>query len=123
MRQVRREDTAPEMQVRRYLHRAGLRYRLHGPDLPGRPDIVLPCRRTVVFVNGCFWHGHDCKHGRTAAKWNTGFWAEKIIANRERDRRQYKALRAGGWHVEVVWECKLRQDSALRQLATRLLRR
>lgn len=123
MRQVRREDTAPELQVRRFLHRAGLRYRLHGPDLPGHPDIVLTRRRTVVFVNGCFWHGHDCKHGRTAAKWNTGFWADKIIANRKRDRRQYNALRAAGWHVEVIWECTLRHEGSLKRLAARLLQR
>ncbi len=123
MASVRQQDTAPELVVRRVLHAHGLRYTLHKCDLPGRPDIVLPKRRSVVFVHGCFWHGHDCKHGRAAPKFNVGFWAEKISTNRKRDRRQRDELRAAGWHVETVWECQIEQRSVIDRLARRLLRR
>jgi DNA mismatch endonuclease, patch repair protein len=123
MASVRQKDTVPELAVRRRLHARGLRYTLHPGDLPGRPDIVLPKRRSVVFVHGCFWHGHDCNHGNVAAKFNTGFWAEKIAANRERDRRQCNELRAAGWHVETVWECQVDQPAVIGRLAARLLRR
>jgi len=123
MASVRQQDTAPELAVRRMLHARGLRYTLHPRELPGRPDIVLPKRRTVVFVNGCFWHGHDCDHGSVAAKFNAGFWAEKIAANRERDRRQQAELHAAGWFVETVWECQIDQPRVIDRLAARLLRR
>jgi DNA mismatch endonuclease (patch repair protein) len=123
MASVRQQDTAPEMAVRRALHAQGLRYTLHERDLPGRPDIVLPKRRSVVFVHGCFWHGHDCKHGRAAPKFNVGFWAEKISTNRKRDRRQRDELRAAGWNVETVWECQIEQRGVIDRLAARLLRR
>jgi len=123
MASVRQQDTAPELAVRRKLHAHGLRYTLHPSDLPGRPDIVLPKRRSVVFVHGCFWHGHDCQHGSVAAKFNAGFWAEKIATNRERDRRQHDELRAAGWFVETVWECQIEQRSVIDRLATRLRRR
>lgn len=105
------------------LHAHGLRYTLHPRNLPGRPDIVLPKRRTVVFVHGCFWHGHDCDHGRVAAKSNAAFWAAKIAANRERDHRQRTALRAAGWLVETVWECQVEQRGIIARLAARLLQR
>lgn len=120
---VRQQDTAPELAVRRALHAHGLRYTLHSSGLPGRPDIVLPRRRTVVFVHGCFWHGHECAHGSVAAKSNADFWAAKIAANRERDGRQANALRNAGWHVEVVWECQVEQRRILDGLAVRLLKR
>lgn len=123
MARVRQQDTAPELAVRRMLHAHGLRFTLHPRDLPGRPDIVLPKRRSVVFVHGCFWHGHDCVHGSVAAKFNAGFWAEKIAANRKRDRQQGKALRASGWRVETVWECQIDQPALINRLAARLLRR
>lgn len=123
MARVRQQDTAPELAVRRMLHAHGLRYTLHPRDLPGRPDIVLPKRRTVVFVHGCFWHGHGCDHGRVAAKFNAGFWAEKIAANRERDQRQQAELRAAGWQVETVWECQVDDGSTVDELAARLRRR
>ncbi len=123
MARERQQDTAPELAVRRALHAHGLRFALHARDLPGRPDIVLPKRSSVVFVNGCFWHGHDCPHGRAAPKFNVGFWAEKIATNRERDRRQRAELRAAGWHVETVWECQIDQPASIGRLAARLLRR
>lgn len=123
MASVRQQDTAPELVVRRMLHAHGLRYTLHALGLPGRPDIVLPKRRAVVFVHGCFWHGHDCAHGSVAAKSNAEFWAAKIVANRERDRRQASALRDAGWHVETVWECQVAQRRLIDRLALRLLGR
>ncbi len=123
MKQVRRENTAPELAVRRFLHAKGLRYSLHPERLPGRPDLVLPRRRSVIFVHGCFWHGHDCPHGSIRSKSNVVFWSNKIEDNRRRDARKTAELRAAGWIVEVVWECQARDPKVLRQLARRLLRR
>jgi DNA mismatch endonuclease (patch repair protein) len=123
MKGVRQKDTAPEVAVRRCLHAHGLRYSLHRRDLPGRPDIVLPKRRTVVFVHGCFWHAHDCAHGTVAAKRNADFWAEKLSANRARDLRVQEQLRRQGWHVEVVWECQASDRAYLGTLTRRLLSR
>jgi DNA mismatch endonuclease, patch repair protein len=123
MASVRQRDTGPEVAVRRVLHAHGLRYTLHPRELPGSPDIVLPKRRTVVFVHGCFWHGHSCQHGSVSAKFNAGFWAEKIQANRERDRRQRAELRKAGWHVETIWECWIDDGRAVERLARQLLRR
>jgi DNA mismatch endonuclease (patch repair protein) len=106
MATVRGRDTRPEMTVRRALHAGGFRYRLHRKDLPGRPDVVLSKHRLVVFVHGCFWHGHDCRRGRRPST-NTDFWDPKLGRNMERDRAAQEALRAAGWAVEVVWECSL----------------
>lgn len=123
MRSVRREHTAPELEVRRFLHARGLRYSLHSPDLPGRPDIVLPRRHTVVFVHGCFWHGHDCRHGSVKSKRNAEYWGRKILANQERDQRKAAGLKALGWRVETVWECQVRDLRVLERLARALLQR
>lgn len=117
MSRIRGKDTQPELAVRRLLHAMGYRFRLHRRDLPGTPDIVLPGRRKVVFVNGCFWHGHrTCKVGRTP-KTRTEFWTQKMARNRRRDARKVRALRAAGWKVTIVWECQTRTPSTL---ATRL---
>lgn len=107
MSRIRSEDTSIEVTVRKGLHRLGLRYRLGDGGLPGRPDIVLPKHRTVVFVHGCFWHGHDCPLYRLP-KTRTAFWQAKVDANRERDARKAAELRADGWNVETVWECQIR---------------
>jgi DNA mismatch endonuclease, patch repair protein len=123
MKVVRREHTAPERAVRRHLHASGLRFSLHRADLPGRPDIVLPRRSSVVFVHGYFWHGHSCKHGAVASKTRSAFWAAKIDANRARDRRKAAALRRLGWHVETIWECQVRNPRRLEALSRRLLAR
>lgn len=123
MKKVRRENTAAELAVRRFLHAAGLRYCLHVRGLPGSPDLVLPKRRSVVFVHGCFWHGHHCAHGRVKAKSNAEYWVDKIEANRDRDRRQRRVLRAAGWHVETIWECQIERVSVLQALAARLMAR
>lgn len=123
MQRVGRKDTAPELLVRSYLHSRGLRFRLHDKRLPGTPDVSLPKRTSVVFVNGCFWHGHDCRHGTVAAQCNADYWAAKIEDNRRRDRRKRGELHALGWHVEVIWECECRNPRTLAALARRLLAR
>ena len=120
MRHIGRKDTAPELAVRKFLHAAGLRFRIHVRELPGTPDIVLPRHRTVVFVHGCFWHGHHCSHGSTRAKTNTGFWDRKITDNRARDKRKTIALRALGWRVVIVWECRCSSPSTLEALCRRI---
>jgi len=113
MSRIRGRDTKPEKAVRSLLHRMGYRFRLHGRDLPGRPDIVLPKHRTVIFVHGCFWHRHrGCKYAYTP-KSRVGFWAKKFRANRLRDRRNEISLRERGWNVLVVWECELEDPEAL----------
>jgi DNA mismatch endonuclease (patch repair protein) len=104
---IRGKNTKPEMLVRLALHRRGFRYRLHARNLPGRPDIVLPKFRAAVFVNGCFWHGHDCELFRLPAT-RTEFWSSKITSNRARDARNLAGLRTAGWRSLVIWECALR---------------
>jgi DNA mismatch endonuclease, patch repair protein len=112
MRAVRGKHTKPEMVVRKAAHRLGLRFRLHRKDLPGRPDLVFPKWRTVVFVNGCFWHGHDgCRRAKLPSS-NVAFWREKLSANVERDQRNYRELSKLGWHVEVIWQCDISDDEA-----------
>jgi DNA mismatch endonuclease, patch repair protein len=107
MSRVRGRDTQPELLLRRALHRAGLRFRLHGKELPGRPDLVFAGPRAVVFVHGCFWHGHGCPLFRLPST-RREFWADKIGATRARDGRAMLALREAGWRTLVVWECALR---------------
>ena len=99
---IRGTNTKPEMAIRRGLHALGFRYRLHGPKLPGRPDLVLPRYRAVVFVHGCFWHGHACNLFRWPST-RQDFWREKIEGNRDRDRDTVERLEAAGWEVMVVW--------------------
>jgi len=123
MQRVARKDTVAELAVRRYLHAQGLRFRLHVHGLPGTPDLVLPGRRTVVFVHGCFWHGHTCRHGAVRARTNASYWDAKIRDNRERDQRKAAALRKAGWLVETIWECESRDARRLGRLAAKLLRR
>jgi len=106
MSRIRSRDTQPEKIVRPTLHRLGLLFRLVAGDLPGRPDVVLRSRRTVVFVNGCYWHGHECAKGRSRAKVNSEFWAKKIGDNVNRDCKNYGLLNGQGWRVVVVWECE-----------------
>lgn len=112
MQSVKGRDTGPEWTVRRLLHAAGYRYRLHVRKLPGSPDIVFPGRRKVVFVHGCFWHGHGCRIGRLP-KSRLDYWEAKITLNRERDARKKAALEAEGWEVLVVWQCDLKDLATL----------
>ena len=107
MSRIRSKDTAPEMLVRSALHRLGFRYRLHVKALPGCPDLVFPSRRTVLFIHGCFWHGHDCKVGARTPKTNSDYWREKIERNRRRAAVSEALLAKAGWSVLVVWECEL----------------
>lgn len=107
MSRIRSRDTRLELQLRRALHGAGFRYRLHDKSLPGTPDIVFSARRAVVFVHGCFWHGHDCSLGVTPGT-RTEFWRDKISRNRSRDAAAEISLLASGWRVLTVWECALR---------------
>lgn len=110
MAAVRSKDTKPEVLVRKFLWSRGFRYRLNNPRLPGHPDIVLRKYRTCVFVNGCFWHGHDgCKYFRLP-KTNTEFWQKKIERNKDRDKEEQVKLAQMGWHCITVWECELKSD-------------
>jgi DNA mismatch endonuclease, patch repair protein len=116
---VRGKDTKPEWRVRRALHAAGLRYRLHDRRLPGRPDLVFPSRRVVVFVHGCFWHRHGdpaCRLARMP-KSRLEFWGPKLSGNADRDARDIAALEAMGWVPVIVWECETRNVERLRQIA------
>ena len=112
---IRGKNTAPELIIRSLLHRNGFRFSLHRKDLPGTPDIVMPSREIVVFVHGCFWHGHRCK----IFKWpktNAKFWREKISGNVARDRRSQSLLLQLGWRVVVFWECEVRRALRLGHL-------
>ena len=108
MRRVKGRDTAPELKVRRMLRAAGIGYRLGGCGLPGRPDVVMKGRKVVVFVHGCFWHGHHCPRGARKPKANAVYWLAKIEGNRARDASVAATLPAAGWRVLTVWECRLR---------------
>ncbi|MDE2967318.1 MAG: very short patch repair endonuclease [Chloroflexota bacterium] len=110
MAAIRGKDTGPEMHVRRSVHAAGFRFRLHRRSLPGRPDLVFPGFRLAVFVHGCFWHGHDCLRGRRP-RTNTDYWIPKLEGNRQRDERNVSALEEAGWEVFTIWECGLSAET------------
>jgi DNA mismatch endonuclease (patch repair protein) len=114
MARVKGRDTAPELKVRKLLTAMGARYRLHRKDLPGAPDIALPGRRLAIFVHGCFWHGHDCARGARVPKQNRDYWEAKIGRNRARDQRTRAELEALGWKPLILWECELKDETALR---------
>jgi DNA mismatch endonuclease, patch repair protein len=120
MRSVHGKDTAPELFIRSTLHRLGYRFRLHRRMLPGTPDVVFPGRRSVMFVHGCFWHGHKCPRGTPPAS-NVEFWQRKIAANRQRDHRVQKQLQKDGWRVLTVWACETKNVSSLEQKLFRFL--
>jgi DNA mismatch endonuclease (patch repair protein) len=108
---IRGKDTRPEMDVRKFLHGHGFRYVLHRKDLPGKPDIVLPKWKTVIFVNGCYWHRHENCKLATVPKTNTAFWEKKFSENVKRDSLNYQLLTENGWNVIIVWECEIRNGS------------
>lgn len=123
MSHVKNKNTAPEIRLRSILHRAGFRFRVNRKDLPGKPDIVLPKYKTVIFVNGCFWHGHDCKRGQRPQA-NAEFWNEKINKNIERDNIVTTELENLGWRVFIVWECEIKkhnEDSLLLRIKNFLI--
>lgn len=111
MAAIKSSNTEPELYVRRALHAAGFRFKLHRKDIPGRPDIALPRYRTAVFVNGCFWHGHRCLVDHRPRS-NTSYWSAKIERNIERDVRNLEALQKTDWQAVVVWECSLVMETA-----------
>jgi len=122
MSRIRGRDTKPELLVRSHLHRLGFRFRLNVRELPGKPDIVLPKYRTVVFVHGCFWHRHPGCRYATIPKHNAEFWEKKFKRTQERDSEAEKKLKTLGWGVQILWECSIRADlsGTIHQLAASL---
>lgn len=113
MRRIRSKDTAPEMAVRRLTHGLGYRYRLHRKDVPGKPDLVFPARRKVIFIHGCFWHQHPgCREGRPP-KSNTAYWLPKLERNQQRDKAALESLATLGWDALVIWECEIKDGPGL----------
>jgi DNA mismatch endonuclease (patch repair protein) len=121
MRAVKGRDTAPEMIVRRLAHRIGYRFRLCRKDLAGCPDVVFPRLHKIIFVHGCFWHGHDCARGARVPKRNRHYWMKKVARNRARDARNLENLTAAGWKCLVVWECATRNEHNLNRQVSRFL--
>src|SRR5579875_1410590 len=115
MAAIKGRNTKPEILVRSLLHSLGYRFRLHRKDLPGKPDIVLPKHRTVIFVHGCFWHSHSCRWGSVVPRTRGEFWADKRQGTVNRDRAKADQLTGLGWRVLTVWECDLREPQALRE--------
>ncbi len=121
MSNIRGKNTRPEIIVRRLLHAAGLRFRLHRRDLPGMPDVVLPKHRVAIFVHGCYWHVHKGCRLFKMPESNVKFWREKLESNRDRDRRNINHLRERGWRVLVIWECLLRQHKKIEEVGESLV--
>lgn len=119
MRAVKSRDTAPELNVRKAAHALGLRFRLNRADLPGKPDVVFPAKRTALFVHGCFWHGHNCPRGARMPQNNRAYWQTKISRNIARDKANLAALKKLGWTPRVIWECQTRDPAALARLIRR----
>lgn len=122
MQQIKATDTKPELLVRKFLHANGFRYSLHKKTLPGKPDIVLTKYKTVIFIHGCFWHGHaNCKYF-SIPKTRTEWWTNKITANKMNDAKAVKALKKEGWKVITIWECRLKpgkRERTLQQLLSK----
>jgi len=121
MSRIRSKDTKPEMLVRRFLHKNGFRYRLHVKNLPGKPDIVLPKYKTVIFIHGCFWHGHEGCRYYVVPKTRTEWWLNKINGNITNDNNAQAVLKDAGWNIITLWECELKK-SALENTLENLLR-
>ena len=120
MRAIRSKDMRPELAVRSLVHKLGYRYRLHKKGLPGKPDLVFPSRRKVIFVHGCFWHSHGCKISHPP-KSNLGYWRPKLERNQARDQKSLEALTLGGWECLVIWECNTKDEAALNKRIKRFL--
>ena len=121
MRAIKSRDTQPEIAVQQLLRALGFRYRKHRKELPGSPDVVFSSLKKVIFVNGCFWHGHKCARGNRIPKTNRRYWVRKIARNVERDRKNVIDLRKLGWKALVVWECQIRRTPALTSKLKRFL--
>jgi DNA mismatch endonuclease, patch repair protein len=122
MSRIKGRDTGPEIRVRSLLHRLGLRFTLHNTTLPGKPDIVLPRWRTVIFVHGCFWHRHAHCPNNVMPKTRPDFWEQKLGGNVARDERNFSSLRRLGWRVRVIWECEVADEAKLRRCVRRWFR-
>jgi DNA mismatch endonuclease (patch repair protein) len=123
MSRIKAKDTKPEMKVRRFLHSQGFRYKLHDKTLPGKPDLVLPRFKTVIFIHGCFWHGHESCRYFVVPKTKTDWWLAKIGGNKANDEKAVTQLQKDGWKIIIVWECDLRPDKldkTLQQLIRRI---
>ena len=124
MRSVKSKNTAPELEVRHFVYKAGFRYRLHRRDLPGVPDLVFVGMRKVIFVHGCFWHGHGCPRGSRVPKTRRPYWQDKICRNTSRDLQHLSHLKNLGWSVLVIWECELRENkTSIERSIMRFLRK
>jgi DNA mismatch endonuclease, patch repair protein len=115
MRSVRAANTKPELLVRRLVSALGFRYRIHRRDIPGKPDLAFIGRRKVIFVHGCFWHGHDCARGKRVPRTNTLYWVSKIARNRERDRQTKLRLESQGWAILEIWECETKHEPTIKE--------
>lgn len=122
MRAVRRENTAPEIKVRKAVHALGYRFRLHRKDLPGSPDLVFPKYKLCIFVHGCFWHQHPACPKATSPKSNQEYWRQKFEANKRRDSKKTQELKNLGWRVETIWECQAQDANTLRNVLLNILR-
>lgn len=120
MSRIQGRDTKPEMAVRKLVFAMGYRYRLHVKKLPGKPDLVFPGRRKVIFVHGCFWHRHRCKYGKPVPQTRRTFWEEKLEKNKERDAKNVGKLRTMGWSVLVIWECETRDRAHIGKLIKKI---
>lgn len=109
MSRIKNRNTRPEMLVRSIAHGLGYRYSLHRKDLPGKPDLVFPSRKKIIFVHGCFFHVHACRYGQVVPRTNAEFWAKKRQSNVDRDKRNIEALEADGWQVLTIWECQTKK--------------
>jgi DNA mismatch endonuclease, patch repair protein len=121
MSRIKGRDTKPEKTVRSIVHALGYRYRLHKPDLPGKPDIVLVRHHKIIDVHGCFFHMHNCRYGGVVPATNAEFWRTKRLSNVARDRRNQPALRLDGWNVMIVWECETKKPEALQKKLEKFL--
>jgi len=122
MAKIRGKDTSLELVVRKHAHRLGFRYRLHYKNLPGKPDLVFPGKKKVIFVHGCFWHRHDCPKGRQIPKTRRQFWVKKLTRNIERDKEVQEKLITMGWDVLVIWGCQANQPELLQNKLIAFLR-
>ena len=121
MGRIRSKNTKPEMAVRKALTKMGLRYRLHSSTLPGKPDIIIPSMKTIIFVNGCFWHQHSGCKRKAVPKSNCDYWENKLLKNVNRQRRDVRALRQLGWTVYKIWECQTANEAELAGRLSRML--
>ena len=122
MREIRQKDTKPEVLVRKLTHRMGYRFRLHSKGLPGKPDLVFPWRKKIIFVHGCFWHGHKCSGGHIP-KSHVQYWSQKLRGNKKRDAANNRKLRALGWRTLIIWECQTENAEKLKIHIQRFLDR